>query len=179
MSKFFIAGSLAVGVALAVASGAEDPNDVKGQSVTISGCVITDKDNSFVLTHVQELAGPRSPVSPAEIGARGPEGGGPEVIYWLSQDSVKLMRGHLNHKVEVTGVITDLSTGSVRVRQEPGREGRDNKVDVAARGKEASGKTEKPVTENPPVSGKSVETKVLPVRRVKVDTVKMIAATCP
>jgi len=110
---------------------------------------------------------------------RATKGGGPEVIYWLSQDSVKLMRGHVNHKVEVTGTITDLSTGSVRVRQDPGREGRDNKVEVAARGKEATGKTEQPVTDGPQPTTKTVETKVLPVRRVKVETVKMIAATCP
>jgi len=177
MSRIFLTGGLVLAAGLAGA-GADDPS-VKGAAVTISGCVITDKENSFVLTHVQELAGPRSTVTPAVLGAKGMEGGGPEVIYWLSQDSVKLMRGHVNHKVEVTGTITDLSTGSVRVRQDPGREGRDNKVEVAARGKEATGKTEQPVTDGPQPATKTVETKVLPVRRVKVETVKMIAATCP
>jgi hypothetical protein len=141
--------------------------------------VITDKENSFVLTHVQELAGPRSTVTPAVLGAKGMEGGGPEVIYWLSQDSVKLMRGHVNHKVEVTGTITDVSTGSVRVRQDPGREGRDNKVEVAARGKEASGKTEQPCHRRPAAHDQDGRNQGLPVRRVKVETVKMIAATCP
>jgi hypothetical protein len=178
MSKSFITGSLALGLGLATLATAEEPN-VKGSAVTISGCVITDKENSFVLTHVQEIAGPRSRTSDAELGATGVQGGGPEVIYWLSQDSVKLMRGHLNHKVEVTGVITDLSTGTVRVKQEPGKEGRDNKVEVAARGKEATGKTEMPVKPGPPAVTKADETKTLPVRRVKVDTVKMISTTCP
>ena len=97
---------------------------------------------------------------------------------WLSHDSVKLMRGHLGHKVEVTGVITDLSTGTVRLKQEPGKPGPDNdtKIEVNARDKEATGKTDLPVGSAPIT--KSDKTTTLPVRRVKVDTVKMIAATC-
>ena len=177
MSRMFLTAGLILTAGLAGA-GADEPS-VKGAAMTISGCVITDKDNSVVLTHVQELSGPRSPEADAVLGARGIEGGGPGVIYWLSSDSVKLMRGHLNHKVELSGIITDLSTGTVRVRQDPGREGRDNKVEVAARGKEATGKTERPVTDGPQPASKTVETKVLPVRRIKVDTVKMVSATCP
>ena len=177
MSKMFLTGGLMLAAGLANA-GADDPS-VKGAAMTISGCVMSDKDDSFVLTHVQEISGPRSHVAEAVLGAKGIEGGGPEVIYWLSKDSVKLMRGHVNHKVEVTGTITDVSTGSVRIRQDPGREGRDNKVEIQARGKEVTGKTERPVTDNPTLAGKTVETKVLPVRRIKVDTLKMIASTCP
>ena len=176
MSRMFLTGGLILAAGFAGAGA--DPS-VKGAAMTISGCVMTDKDNSFVLTHVQELSGPRSPESPAVLGAKGLEGGGPEVIYWLSSESVKMMRGHVNHKVEVSGIITDVSTGTVRVRQDPGRDGRDNKVEVAARGKEVTGKTEKPVMDGPQSTVKSDETKVLPVRRIKVDTVKMIAATCP
>ena len=177
MSKMFLTAGLMLTAGLAGA-GADEPS-VKGAAMTISGCVITDKDNSVVLTHVQELSGPRSPEADVVLGARGIEGGGPGVIYWLSSESVKLMRGHLNHKVEVSGIITDVSTGSVRVRQDPGREGRDNKVEIAARGKEVSGKTERPVTDGAQPTVKSVDTKVLPVRRIKVDTVKMVSATCP
>ena len=112
----------------------------------------------------------------------GMKDGGPSnnVIYWLSHDSVSLMRGHLGHKVEVKGVITDLSTGTLRVKQDPGKPGpnNDNKIEVNARGKEATGKTDKPVGAGPDAGVKSDTTTTLPVRRVKVDTVKMISATC-
>jgi hypothetical protein len=89
------------------------------------------------------------------------------------------MRGHLGHKVEVSGTITDLSTGTVRIKQEPGKPGPDNKIEVEARGKEAEAKTDMPVKPAPESITKSDEKNTLPVRRVKVATVKMLAATCP
>lgn len=182
MSKFFSMSSLALGLGLATLAAAEQPKTeaVKGSAVTISGCVITDKENSFVLTHVEEIAGPRSPASTAVLGATGVEGGGPELIYWLSQDSVKLMRGHLGHKVQVTGTITDLSKGTVKVKQEPEKPEPNTKIEIEARGKEAHGKTDTPAAAGlPPAPTKTEETKTLPVRRVKVDTVKLLATTCP
>src|SRR5207247_10052847 len=100
-------------------------------------------------------------------------------IYLLSHESVPLMRGHLGHKVQVTGTITDLSSGTVRIKQEPGKPGPDNKITVEARGKEASAKTETSVKAGPAPVGKSDEEKNLPVRRVKVDTVKVLSTTCP
>ena len=79
------------------------------------------------------------------------------------------------------GKITDLSMGTVEVSQEPGKAGRDNKVEVAARGKDASAKTNRPVEPGPgPALGsKTDEKKTLPTYRVAVDTVRMIAPTCP
>ena len=130
---------------------------------------------------MEEISGPRAPVSTATPAATiaAPEAAANEVIYWLSHDSVKLMRGHLGHKVQVTGIITDVSTGTVRTTQEPGKSGPDNTIKVAARGKDATAKTDTPVGSGPASLTKSDETKTLPVRRVKVDTVKMLAATCP
>ena len=57
------------------------------------------------------------------------------MIYWLSKDSVKKMRGLAGQQVEVMGTVTDVSMGTVKVRQEPGKDGRDNKVEVDARGR--------------------------------------------
>jgi hypothetical protein len=181
MSKFFLTSSLALGLGLGTLAAAEEPKTdaVKGSPVTISGCVVSDKTHSFVLTHVEEISGPRSAASTPVLGETGMERSGGDLVYWLSHDSVKLMRGHLGHKVQVTGTITDVSTGTVRLKQEPGKPGPDNKIEVAARGKEATAKTDTPVKPGPPPAGKSDETKTVPVRRVKVDTVKMLAETCP
>ena len=78
----------------------------------------------------------------------------------------------------VSGVRVDLQP---RVRQEPGKDGRDNKVEVEARGKDASAKTEKAVEPGTPVPAglKVKETKTLPTYRIQVDTVRSIAASCP
>jgi|CXWL01.1.fsa_nt_gi hypothetical protein len=183
MKSQFLLSSLAMGLGLATAASvavAQEPakESVKGRNVTISGCVITDKEQSFVLTHVQELAGPSTTAPSATLdGMAGLKGGTPGVIYWLSSDSVKLMRGHVGHKVQVMGEITDLSTGTVRVQQEPGKDGPDNKVEVTARDKDSGGKTDQPVVTGP--TGKTDTTTTLPVRRIKVDTVKMLSTTCP
>jgi len=172
------------GLALSLGLGAPgvtpdaNSDSVKGAMMSISGCVVTDKENSFVLTHVEEISGPRSTAPNATLeGMSGLKGGAPGVIYWLSTESVKLMRGHVGHKVQVTGTITDVSTGTVRVKQEPGKDGPDNKVEVETRAKDASGKTDAALVTGPPV--KVDETQTLPVRRIKVDTVKMVATTCP
>jgi hypothetical protein len=180
MSKFISSG-LALGLGLGFATIAAAQNSgrdsVKGSLVTISGCVVTGKEDSFVLTHVEEISGPTSTAPSATLdGMAGLKGGAPGAIYWLSEDSVKLMRGHLGHKVQVTGTITDVSAGTVTVKQEPGKDGPDNTVKVEARDKESRGRTDEPVITGPKV--KTEETQNLPVRRVKVDTVKMLAPTC-
>jgi hypothetical protein len=184
MKNLLVGGGLALGLGLATVAGAAPPDPAKkGSVVTITGCVAGSDSDSFVLTHVQKVATDGTPIpnAPPSLGATGMEGGAGEVIYWLSKDSVKKMRGHVGHQVEVTGPITDVSMGSVKVRQEPGKEGRDNKVEVDARGKEASARTERPVEPGPPPApGTRVEEKkTLPTYRIQVETVRMVAETCP
>jgi len=180
MKTFLAVGSVVLGLGLATAATAA-AEEGKGSVVTITGCVAGSDSDSFVLTHVQRMSPPNGPATGAMLGANGMTTEGPEVIYWLSHDSIKKMRGHVGHKVEVTGTITDVSMGTVKVKQEPGKPGPDNKVEVDARGKDASAKTDRPVEPgSAPLPGTTVEEKkTLPVHRVDVDTVKMIAATCP
>jgi hypothetical protein len=179
MNKLFLC-SLVLGVA-ATASAADTHTGVEGSMVTITGCVMASDSDSFVLTHVQKVGETAATSTGAMLGATGMEPSANEVIYWLSKDSIKKMRGHVGHKVEVMGKITDVSTGTVQIRQEPGKDGRDNKVEVDARGKDASGKTERPVEPGatPRPGTKTEEKRTMPVHRIDVDTVRMIAATCP
>jgi hypothetical protein len=171
--------SVALGLA-ATAGAAEHRSGVEGSPVTITGCVVASDSDSFVLTHVQKVGEMADTTGPA-LGANGIEPATSEVIYWLSKDSVKKMRGHVGHKVEVTGTITDVSMGTVQVKQEPGKPGPDNKVEVDARGKDASARTDRPVEPGPqpPPGVKVEEKKTLPVHRVEVATLRMIAPTCP
>jgi hypothetical protein len=182
MKNSFALAGLVLGLAAVAGAADPDPN-MKGSLVTLTGCVAGSDSDSFVLTHVQKVSPDGAPIPNAApaLGAHGMEGGSEEVIYWLSKDSVKKMRGLTGQRVEVTGTITDISTGTVKVRQEPGKDGRDNKVEVDARGKDASAKTEQPVAAGaaPPVGMKVKEKKTLPTYRVQVDTVRSIAPSCP
>lgn len=163
-----------------VASAQETSNSVVGSMMTITGCVVTDKENSFVLTHVEEISGPRSTSpNPTIEGMAGVKAGVPGVIYWLSSESVKMMRGHLGHKVEATGKITDLSEGTIKTKQEPGKDGPDNTVKIEAREKDSTAHTDEPVVAGPPATVKTEATRTMPVRRIKVDSVKMVAKVCP
>jgi hypothetical protein len=181
MKNLLAVGGLALGLTAFAGATEPDPN-MKGNVLTLSGCVANSDSDSFVLTHVQKVSSDGAPVPNGQVlGAHGMEGGPEEVIYWLSKDSVKKMQGLAGHQVEVTGTVTDVSTGTVKVRQEPGKDGRDNKVEVEARGKDASAKTEKAVEPGPPVPAgmKVKEKKTLPAYRIQVDTVRDIAANCP
>jgi hypothetical protein len=184
MKDILLGCSLALGVGLATVAGAAQSADVppmKGSAVTLTGCVAGSDSDSFVLTHVQRVSPDPGPGTGAVLGAHGMEGGSREVIYWLSHDSVKKMRGHVGRRVEVMGTITDLSMGTVEVTREPGKPGPDNKVEVEARGKDASAETNRPVEPGPaPARGtKTEEKKTLPTYRVEVETVRVISPTCP
>ncbi|MEO8359900.1 MAG: hypothetical protein ABI672_07715 [Vicinamibacteria bacterium] len=179
--KMIVAVVLSLGVAAESSAWGAQEDGVKGAAMTLTGCVVTDKDHSFLLTNVQEIAGPSSSIPNATLdGLDGVKGGTPNAIYWLSKDSVKLIRGHVGHKVEVSGIITDVSTGTTRITQDPGKPGpdNDNKIEITANGKESNHETDASVTPGPTAVVKTTETKVMNVRRVKVDTVKVLAKTC-
>jgi hypothetical protein len=177
MKRFLLHGTLVLAAGLASTAAAQEPvpEAVQGDLVTLTGCVADASSDDFVLTHVQRVSAPGPQVM--VLGARGMELAPGEPVYWLSKDSVKKLRGHRGHKVEVTGVITDVSTGRLQIKNEPGRRGPDTKLEIDARGKDASAKTDEPVDAAP---GKKTEKKVsVPVHRIAVDSVKMVSATCP
>ncbi len=186
MSKF-LSGGLALGLGFGVMAGAQEANKEKdsvvGAKVKLTACVMTDKENSFILTHVDEIYGPKSSTStPTPMAMSGMKDGGPnEVIYWLSSDSVKKMRGHVGHRVEVMGQITEVTMGTIRTveyLQKPGADN-DTKIEIDAQGKESDAKTDRPVDTGPLPTEKSDETQKLPVRRVKVKSIKVLSKTCP
>ncbi len=179
-----LAGGLALGLGVTSQSPAVQPNkdSVVGAKVKLTACVVTDKENSFVLTQVDEIYGPRATTSsPTPMAMSGMKDGGPnEVIYWLSHDSVQKMRGLMGQRVEVMGTITEVTMGTIRTQQEPDKPGanNDNKIEIDARGKESDAKTDIAVGTGPDPLVKSDETQSLPVRRIKVKSVKVINKTC-
>ena len=154
-------------IGVAAWAGAQDkPMDKPmGKEMKVTGCVAAGADaDHFVLNDATMGGGDKAmkadmkPMSYALMGGN--------------------LKPHVGHKVEVTGTITDVSTGTLRVKQEPGKPGPDNKVVVKAQGKEATVETDRPVTPGSPPAMKTDQKQTLPVRRVKVDTVKMVSETC-
>jgi hypothetical protein len=170
MSGFLVVSSLALG--LATISAAQDrAAAAKGTSVTLTGCVADADSDDFVLTHVQRVSppGPQAMV----LGAHGMELAPGEPVYWLSKDSIKRMKGHLGEKVEVIGTITDVSTGRLEVKLEPGKP---DKVEIDARGKDASAKTDQAVEGR--ARRKTEKKTTVPIHRVSVESVRTLSATC-
>jgi hypothetical protein len=172
MSGFWLGSSLVLAGLASAAGAAEEPAaaaSAKGTSVTLTGCVADADSNDFVLTHVQRVSPPGPQVM--VLGARGMELAPGEPIYWLSKDSIKRIRPFAGQKVEVSGTITDVSTGQLQIKYEPGKA---DKVEIDARGKDASART------GQSTPGKKGETKTsVPIHRIAVETVKMVAETCP
>lgn len=174
---------LTVALGLATTAAAGTSPAAKGQKVTINGCVLAGTSSgSVVLTHVSE--GSATIGKDVWLGAEGMTPGPQpqQVIYWLSHDSVKDVRAHAGHRVEITGTVTDVKPhGLVETKKEPGKEGRDNKIEVNAPHKDAKAKTEKDLgVGNVAASGQKLEeTVAMPTVRIQVASVKSVATTCP
>jgi hypothetical protein len=170
--KIAIALGFAISVALgmssvAAQSQADGKKYDKGSTVTLQGCVVAaEKKDTWVLTNVREF--PASTSGLAQLGRR---------YYWL-EDVVKELRVHGGHTIQVTGKISDVkkseidlevddSTGGVMVEIEgPGTDVRTTAANVGVT------QTIGALTGDAP---KSIPITLL---KVKVDELKMLAASC-
>ncbi len=150
----------------------------EGDAIRITGCVVAGtNDRSVMLVQVSEGAGLAA--RETWMGADGLEAPpGREVAYWLDHDSVKTVRGHIGQRVEITGTVTDISSGTVTVDKQPGRTGGDNKVEVDKGSKAVKAATDEAVGTPSTTGAPTREKKTVMIHRIKVGTVKSIAATC-
>ncbi len=177
MQKQF-GGTLAVVFGLA-AAGWAGPGAVKGDPVRITGCVQAGtSDRSVVLTHVAE--GMSTAASDIWLGAEGLDAPSTTngIVYWLDHGSVKNVREHMGHRVEITGTITDITSGTLKVDKDPGKSGADNKVEIDKGNKSAKLKTDADVGGTPNGTETHQRTPVT-VHRIKVGTVTTVSKTCP
>jgi len=147
------------------AAGAARADDVRQAAVpvgkdtppvTITGCLLAGtKPDTFVLKDVTDSAGRAA-----------------DVIYWLS--SIRGLKDHVGHTIEVTGPVVSVSEGEVAVTTDPSKSP-NTTIEVDARGKEAKAKTTDP---DASPSTRTKEHKAMPVHRIKVQSVRMLAMTC-
>ena len=165
--------AIALTVALGLGSGlsavsAHQQSDAKkydkGSMVTLQGCVTAaEKKDTYVLTNVREW-----PVGDSDMGKYGKR------YYWIDKAG-KDLRQHGGHTIQVVGKISDVSKSEIELKA--GESDGGMTVEI-----EGPGKDVRTTAENAQVgaiTGKS-EKKDIPITllKLKVDDIKMIAASC-
>lgn len=157
-----VVAGMTISVSSAFAQAKHDDERAVGSKLTINTCVEKgQKDDSFVMTHLV--------ATPAHAPSHG------RVIYWL--DSVKPLRSHVGHQVQIMGTITDVDQEELEVKL-----GEDGKGGWTV---EVEGPAGRPVVATPAQLGVStagresghddIKTTVV---KVKIDSLTMVAATC-
>ncbi len=154
----------AAGLALMIAAGSSTADDAhkagtpvgkETAPVTVTGCLLAGtRPDTFVLKNVTDSAG-RSP----------------DVIYWLS--TTRGLKDHVGQTIEVTGPVVAISEGELEMKTNPAKSP-DTTIQVKARGKEAKAKT----TDDTGAAGRTKEERTMPVHRIKVRSLRMVAPTC-
>ena len=134
----------------------------KGAAITLQGCVVAgDKKDTYILDHVKEW-----PVGNSEMGKHGRR------MYWIDKNGDD-MKGHLGHTIQVVGKITDVKKSEIEM--EDARKKRGHMVEI-----EGPGPNVETSARNAGVSaGHGTEDIPITLLMLKVDKLKMVAATCP
>jgi hypothetical protein len=156
----------AAGLALIVAAGPSTADDKTGTPVgkdtapvTITGCLLAGtRPDTFILKNVTDSAGRAA-----------------DVIYWLS--TTRGLKDHVGQTIEVTGPVVAVSEGELEVKTNPAKSP-DTTIQVKARGKEAKAKTTDADAVAMSPDSKTKDERTMPVHRIKVRSVRMVAPTC-
>jgi hypothetical protein len=150
---------LGLGIALFSSTGALAADD--RLPVTITGCVIEGNGNTFVMTYVEEIS----------AGTRGPS----SALYWLS--TTKGLKAQAGHRIEVSGTYSPSrdagKTAKVKLESDPATD----KATVAV---ENGMKKAEFTREFRAVGTSGVKAEIeKPYRRLEVESIRMIAPSCP
>jgi hypothetical protein len=181
MTSFGVALALSLGISAVsaapqVASATAQRSSDDKKDVTITGCVVKG-DGGYVLTNVAEQTASAAiagglPSTPQPAGTVMPG----RVLYWMSDDDE--LAEHAGHKVEVRGELEgEIEKGKISAEREGGLVELEFKVD-------GDKKVTIKVPDVPPTVGtsgsigdKEVDLHYI-VRKIDVDSVKMITSTC-
>ena len=168
----------AVAAAMQTAAGST-ARPAGGDEVTLTGCVVKG-EGGYVLTNIAEPAATAAAAgTTAEMARKNREAGiaGPaQVIYWLKDDEE--LEAHAGHKVEVRGELEgDIEKGMISVEREQGMVELEFKVDDEKKITVKLPPGNAPVGTAGAVGDKEVDVPYV-VRKIDVESVKMIASVC-
>jgi hypothetical protein len=156
------AGLTTLGSLDAAQRNADDKKYDKGSTVTLQGCVVAgDKKDTYVLGHVREW-----PMAESDMGKHGRR------MYWIDKKGDD-MKDHLGHQIQVTGKITDVKKSEIEMEDSTRKNGLVVEIEGPGRNVETTaanaGVAANHGTEDIPIT----------LLMLKVEELKMIAATCP
>ena len=175
MIKEFLAG----GVLLVLALGVTEPTAVTAgraadKRVTLSGCLVRGEgdDAGYLLANPPTepwLQSSGKQVAPSVLGTSGDYA---TIFYWLDGDDD--LRQHIGHKVEVEGDLRDdVKDGEITTER------KENWTELIVKADGRTLKAKVPNTSIFPASSRDKERKSdILVRRVDVERVRMLGATC-
>lgn len=160
------AAAVCAGLLIAAPASADD-------NVTLSGCLIRSTDNSGYLivnrpSEPAKTAPADSRVSPDAFGGAGNFS---TIFYWLENDDS--MKPHVGHQVEIQGDLESPKDGELKVDR------KDNWTEIELKSDGHTMHANVPHTSLlPAVDAKKDEKSKVIVRRVDVEKVKMLGASC-
>jgi hypothetical protein len=141
--------------------------------MTLTGCLIGGEgDDGYLLTNM--TANPRERASSGAVapGPVGTAGTAATTLYWLEDDDE--LEPHVGHRVEVQGELTgDVEEGEIEIEREDSW----TELRIQSDGRDLTVRVPHSVVVMPPRSDSEQKVDVL-VRKVDVDRVRMLAASC-
>jgi hypothetical protein len=184
MKKMGLVASIGMAIALhatsatsqSVATATPQPSKDDKKEVTITGCVVKG-DGGYVLTNVAQEAtaaavAAGTPSSPQPAGTVMPG----RVLYWMKDDDD--LEKHAGQKVEVRGELEgDATTGTISAEREGGLVELEFKVPDEKKVTVLMPSVPPTVGTSGSVGDKERDIKYI-VRKIDVDSVKMLMSTC-
>jgi hypothetical protein len=161
-----------IGAAVGIAVGALVAAHAAADPIKLSGCLVkAERGDGYLVINAPREPAATTPQEPTAVpGIVGTTGTFANIFYWLDKDDD--LAPHIGHQVEIEGDLEgQLREGEIRIDRKDSW----TEIDVRSGGREMKAR----VPNASVVAGPNADRKVeVLVRRVSVDKVRMIDATC-
>ena len=166
------ATAMAMACAMIVSTPVPPVVSAQDRDVTLTGCLMTGEgDDGYVLTNAGGGGKPgvSEAVTPGPVGTAG---GASTTLYWLEDDDA--LKTHVGHRVEIAGQLTgDIEPGQIEIE----RERTWTELRIKSDGDNLTVRIPQSVVVISGAAATDQKIDVL-VRKVDVDRVRMLAASC-
>jgi hypothetical protein len=174
MKRMALAAMLAFGVVGAVLWPAISPGVSAAEAVKLTGCLVggQDDDDGYLLTNVGSVASTQPTGGTVAPGPVGTSGATAAIFYWLEDDDE--LAPHVGHRIEVDGDLAgDLQEGEIEIKPDD----KWTELKIESDGRDLTARVPESLFLVSAKPGDDQKVTVL-VRKVDVNSVRMLAATC-
>lgn len=142
-------------------------------NVSLSGCLVKATDNAgYLVTNAPaDAAAARASDTRVSTNSFGATGDFTTVVYWI--ENANELEPHVGHMVEVSGDLKESKDGEMKIE----RRDRWSEIELKADGRTLHANVPNPSVLPDPAARKDTKREVI-VRRVAVEKVKMLGASC-